>query len=57
VATRKGGKVVTVPLAPRTARAIDLAVGERSDGPVFLAADVAHPAAATRATNNLSASI
>src|SRR5689334_14765011 len=27
------------PLAPRTARAIDLAVGERSEGPVFLSAD------------------
>ncbi|HXZ74390.1 MAG TPA: tyrosine-type recombinase/integrase [Streptosporangiaceae bacterium] len=39
VVTRKGGKVVTVPLAPRTARAIDLAIGERSDGPVFLTAD------------------
>ena len=39
VITRKGGKVVTIPLAPRTARAIDLAVGERSDGPVFLATD------------------
>jgi integrase len=37
--TRKGGKVVTIPLAPRTARAIDLAVGERTDGPVFLTAD------------------
>ena len=37
--TRKGGKVVTIPLAPRTARAIDLATGERCDGPVFLAAD------------------
>jgi integrase/recombinase XerD len=37
--TRKGGKVVTVPLAPRTARAIDLAVGERTDGPVFLGGD------------------
>jgi integrase/recombinase XerD len=37
--TRKGGKVVTVPLAPRTARAIDLIIGERTDGPVFLAAD------------------
>ena len=37
--TRKGGKVVTVPLAPRTARAIDLAIGERSEGPIFLAAD------------------
>src|ERR1035441_1911304 len=35
--TRKGGKVVTIPLAPRTVRAIDLAIGERTDGPVFLA--------------------
>jgi integrase len=35
--TRKGGKVVTIPLAPRTARAIDLAIGERTDGLVFLA--------------------
>jgi len=39
VITRKGGNVVTIPLAPRTARAIDLAVGERGDGPLFLAAD------------------
>ena len=39
VITRKAGKVVTIPLAPRTARAIDLAVGERSEGPIFLAAD------------------
>jgi integrase/recombinase XerD len=37
--TRKGGKVVTIPLAPRTARAIDLAIGDRTDGPVFLAPD------------------
>jgi integrase/recombinase XerD len=37
VITRKGGKVVTIPLAPRTARAIDLAVGESGDGPIFLA--------------------
>jgi integrase/recombinase XerD len=37
--TRKGGKVVTIPLAPRTARAIDLAIGERTSGPVFHAAD------------------
>ena len=36
---RKGGKIVTIPLAPRTARAVDLAVGERSEGPIFLAAD------------------
>ena len=39
VITRKGGKVVTIPLAPRTARAIDLAVGERVEGPIFLNAD------------------
>jgi integrase/recombinase XerD len=39
VVTRKGGKVVTVPLAPRTARAIDLAIGERSEGPVFRRGD------------------
>ena len=32
VITRKGGKVVTIPLAPRTARAIDLAIGERMRG-------------------------
>jgi len=39
VITRKGSKVVTIPLAPRTARAIDLAVSERCEGPVFLTAD------------------
>jgi integrase/recombinase XerD len=39
VITGKGGKVVTIPLAPRTARAIDLAVGERYEGPIFLTAD------------------
>ena len=39
VITRKGGKVVTIPLAPRTARAIDLATGERTEGPIFLAPD------------------
>src|SRR5207253_451938 len=37
--TRKGGKVVTLPLAPRTARAANLAIGERMDGPIFLGAD------------------
>jgi site-specific recombinase XerD len=36
---RKGGKVVTVPLAPRTARPVDLAIGERLAGPIFLGAD------------------
>jgi site-specific recombinase XerD len=37
--TRKGGKVVTIPLAPRTARATDLATGERTGGPLFLTGD------------------
>jgi len=37
--TRKGGKIVTIPLAPRTARAIDLAIGERTSGPLFPAPD------------------
>ena len=32
VIIRKGGKVVTIPLAPRTARAIDLAVGSAATG-------------------------
>jgi site-specific recombinase XerD len=36
---RKGGKTVVIPLAPRTARAIDLAIGERLEGPIFLAAN------------------
>jgi hypothetical protein len=34
---RKGGKIVIIPLAPRTAGAIDLAIGERVEGPIFLA--------------------
>jgi len=33
--TGKGGKVVTIPLAPRTARPIDLAIGERCEGPIL----------------------
>jgi len=36
---RNGGKVVTIPLALRTARAIDLAIGERCEGPIFLSSD------------------
>jgi integrase/recombinase XerD len=32
---RKGGKTVTMPLAPRTARAIDLVVGERFEGTIL----------------------
>ena len=39
VITGKDGKVVTIPLAPRTARAIDLAIGERTEGPFFITAD------------------
>ena len=39
VITRKRGKVVTIPLAPRTARAIDLAVGERVERPIFFGPD------------------
>ena len=31
---RKGGKLVTMALAPRVARAVDLAVGERVEGPI-----------------------
>lgn len=34
--TRKGGKRAIVPLAPRTARAIRLYIGERASGPIFL---------------------
>jgi len=33
---RKGGKHVTIPLAPRTARTIDPYLGERTRGPIFL---------------------
>ncbi|MCA1681596.1 MAG: tyrosine-type recombinase/integrase [Actinobacteria bacterium] len=33
---RKGGKHVTIPLAPRTGRALDLYIGERTMGPIFL---------------------
>ncbi len=33
---RKGGKIVIVPLAPRTARTVYLVIGERSEGPIFV---------------------
>jgi site-specific recombinase XerD len=39
LATRKGGGIVTIPLAPRTARAIDLCVAERVEGPILLNRD------------------
>jgi site-specific recombinase XerD len=32
---RKGGKVATVPLAPRTAAAVDRLAGDRAAGPIF----------------------
>ncbi len=35
---RKGGKHAVIPLAPRTSRAIDLYIGERTTGPIFLGA-------------------
>jgi site-specific recombinase XerD len=33
---RKGGNTVIVPMAPRTARTVDLAVGERVEGAIFV---------------------
>jgi len=36
---RKGGKTVVMPLAPRTARAIDLVVGERFEGTILYSND------------------
>ena len=36
---RKGGKTVTIPLAPRSAGAVDLAIGERAAGPIFITSD------------------
>ena len=33
---RKGGRIATMPLAPRVARSMDLAMGERVDGPIFI---------------------
>ena len=35
---RKGGKHAVIPLAPRTSRALDLYIGERTTGPIFLGA-------------------
>jgi site-specific recombinase XerD len=33
---RKGGNTVIVPLAPRTARTVYLAIGKRTEGPIFV---------------------
>lgn len=35
----KGNKPAIIPLVPRTARTIDLAIGERRDGPILLRHD------------------
>jgi integrase len=35
----KGSKPATIPLVPRTTRTIDLAVGERSEGPILRRSD------------------
>ena len=35
---RKGGKPAIIPLAPRTSRALDLYIGERTSGPIFVGA-------------------
>ena len=35
---RKGGKQVTIPLAPRTGRALDFYIGQRAVGAIFLGA-------------------
>jgi integrase/recombinase XerD len=36
---RTGHKTATIPLAPRTATSLDLYIGERTSGPIFLNAD------------------
>ena len=36
---RKGHKTATIPLAPRTARSLDLYIGERTTRPIFLSVD------------------
>ena len=46
---RKGGKTVVMPLAPRTARAVDLVVGERFEGADPATATTAVVSIATRA--------
>lgn len=35
---RKGGKTATIPMAPRTAEAVDAYAGERTSGPLFVTA-------------------
>ena len=45
---RKGGKHVTIPIAPRTGRALDLYIGERTMGPILLGVEVAEWTATAR---------
>jgi hypothetical protein len=40
---RESGKIVTIPVAPRTARAIDLVIVDRLDGPILLRPDGRSP--------------
>ncbi|MEM1332752.1 MAG: tyrosine-type recombinase/integrase [Actinomycetota bacterium] len=37
---RQGGKTATIPLAPRTARALDLYIDERAEGPILMNHDM-----------------
>ena len=39
---RRGNKTATIPLSPRTARALDLYIGERESGPIFMNHDGTH---------------
>ena len=41
--TRKGGNTATVPLAPKTAEAVDSYVGDRTAGPLFVTASGGPP--------------
>ncbi len=51
---RKGGKTAVIPLAPRTSRAIDLYVNDRTTGPVFLGAKRMDRYAADRMVKRLA---
>jgi len=54
---RKGGKTATVPLAPRTAEAVEAYVGDRTAGPLFVTASGArwHRSEAWRTLRRLAA--
>ena len=44
----KGNKPAVIPLVPRTARTVDLAIGERRDGPILVRRDVPDSSSAQR---------